>query len=93
MESGTTILDPETVFFSHDTKIGKDVEIGTNIVFGEKVSIKDNVTIKSFCSIENSIIHDGSSIGPFARLRNNVDIGKDSKIGNFVELKNSSLNF
>ena len=91
MESGTTILDPETVFFSHDTKIGKDVEIGANIVFGEKVSIKDNVTIKSFCSIENSIIHDGSSIGPFARLRNNVDIGKDSKIGNFVELKNSSL--
>ena len=91
MESGTTILDPETVFFSHDTKIGKDVEIGANIVFGEKVSIKDNVTIKSFCSIENSIIHDGSSIGPFARLRNNVDIGKDSKIGNFVELKNSRL--
>ena len=91
MESGTTILDPETVFFSHDTKIGKDVEIGANIVFGEKVSIKDNVTIKSFCSIENSIIHNDSSIGPFARLRNNVDVGRDSKIGNFVELKNSSL--
>ena len=91
MEAGTTILDPETVFFSHDTKIGKDVEIGSNIVFGENVLIKDNVVIKSFCSIENSIINDGASIGPFARLRNNVDIGKDSKIGNFVELKNSRL--
>jgi len=91
MEAGATILDPETVFFSHDTVIGKDVEIGSNIVFGENVLIKDNVEIKSFCSIENSIINDGSSIGPFARLRNNVDIGKDSKIGNFVELKNSKL--
>ena len=91
MEAGTTILDPETVFFSHDTEIGKDVELGSNIVFGENVLIKDNVVIKSFCSIENSIINDGASIGPFARLRNNVDIGKDSKIGNFVELKNSRL--
>ena len=91
MESGTTILDPETVFFSHDTKIGKDVEIEANIVFGENVTIKDNVVIKSFCSIENSIINNGSSIGPFARLRNNVNVGKDTKIGNFVEIKNSSL--
>ena len=92
MEAGTTILDPETVFFSHDTIIGKDVEIGSNIVFGENVLIKDNVVIKSFCSIENSTINDGASIGPFARLRNNVDIGQDSKIGNFVEVKNSKLN-
>ena len=84
MESGTTILDPETVFFSHDTKIGKDVEIEANVVFGENVTIKDNVVIKSFCSIENSIINNGSSIGPFARLRNNVNVGKDTKIGNFV---------
>tara|TARA_B100000424_G_scaffold238561_1_gene204707 strand:+ start:240 stop:1565 length:1326 start_codon:yes stop_codon:yes gene_type:complete len=91
MESGTTILDPETVFFSHDTKIGKDVEIEANVVFGENVTIKDNVVIKSFCSIENSIINNGSSIGPFARLRNNVNVGKDTRIGNFVELKNSSL--
>ena len=92
MEACTTILDPETVFFSHDTIIGKDVEIGSNIVFGENVLIKDNVVIKSFCSIENSTINDGASIGPFARLRNNVDIGQDSKIGNFVEVKNSKLN-
>mgnify|MGYP001215538584 FL=1 len=91
MEAGTTILDPETVFFSHDTKIGKDVEIGSNIVFGENVLIRDNVVIKSFCSIENSIINDGASIGPFARLRNNADIGQESKIGNFVEVKNSKL--
>ena len=55
------------------------------------MTIKDNVVIKSFCSIENSIINNGSSIGPFARLRNNVNVGEDTKIGNFVELKNSSL--
>ena len=75
MESGTTILDPETVFFSHDTKIGKDVEIEANVVFGENVTIKDNVVIKSFCSIENSIINNGSSIGPFAEIQDSANIG------------------
>ena len=91
MENGTTIMDPETVFFSWDTSIEKDVVIGANIVFGKNVSIESRVTINSFCSIENSIIKQGASIGPFSRLRNGAEIGQDSKIGNFVEIKNSSL--
>ena len=91
MENGTTILDPETVFFSYDTKIGKGVEIGSNIVIGENVIIEDNVKIESFCSIEQSVIRENSIIGPFARLRNNVEVGKDSRVGNFVELKNTKL--
>ena len=91
MENGTTIMDPETVFFSWDTSIDKDVVIGTNIVFGKKVLIESGVTINSFCSIESSIIKQGASIGPFSRLRNGAEIGQDSKIGNFVEIKNSSL--
>ena len=91
MENGTTIMDPETVFFSWDTSIEKDVVIGANIVFGKNVSIESHVTINSFCSIENSIIKEGASIGPFSRLRNGAEIGQDSKIGNFVEVKNSSL--
>ena len=91
MENGTTIMDPETVFFSWDTSIEKDVVIGANIVFGKNVSIESRVTINSFCSIENSIIKQGASIGPFSRLRNGAEIGQDSKIGNFVEIKNSTL--
>ena len=65
--------------------------IGANIVFGKNVSIESDVTVNSFCSIENSIIKQGASIGPFSRLRNGAEIGQDSKIGNFVEVKNSSL--
>jgi bifunctional UDP-N-acetylglucosamine pyrophosphorylase/glucosamine-1-phosphate N-acetyltransferase len=91
LDNGTTMLDPDTVFFSWDTSIGKDVAIGANVVFGKNVVIEDNVKIHSFCSIESSIIREGASIGPFGRLRNNAEIGQDSKIGNFVEVKNSSL--
>ena len=91
MENGTTIMDPETVFFSWDTSIEKDVVIGANIVFGKNVSIESDVTVNSFCSIENSIIKQGASIGPFSRLRNGAEIGPDSQMGNFVEVKNSSL--
>jgi bifunctional UDP-N-acetylglucosamine pyrophosphorylase/glucosamine-1-phosphate N-acetyltransferase len=91
LDNGTTMLDPDTVFFSWDTSVGKDVAIGANVVFGKNVVIEDNVKIHSFCSIESSIIREGASIGPFGRLRNNAEIGQDSKIGNFVEVKNSSL--
>ena len=91
MSNGTTMLDPETVFFSWDTSMGKDVTIGANIVFGTNVIIEDGVTVNSFCSIENSIIKEGASVGPFSRLRNGAEIGQNSKIGNFVEIKNSSL--
>ena len=63
------MIDPNSVFFSTDTKIGKDVIIHPNVYFGSNVKIGNNVEIKGFCHIENTIIQDKASIGPFARLR------------------------
>ncbi len=91
MAEGATLLDPDTVYFSHDTKIGKDVTIDQNVVFGRGVSIADNVTIRSFSHIEGATISSGATIGPFARLRPGAGIGSEARIGNFVEVKNSAI--
>ena len=91
MSQGVTILDPDTVFFHHDTKIEENVEIQNNVYFGKNVIIKNGVVIRSFSYIEDSTIHENATIGPFSRLRGNVTIGHESKIGNFVEIKNSKL--
>ena len=91
MSQGVTLLDPETIFFQSDTVIGDDVEIQNNVYFGKNVCLKSGVTIRSFSYIEDAIIHENATIGPFSRLRGNVDIGMDCKIGNFVEVKNSVL--
>ena len=91
MSQGVTILDPDTVFFHHDTKIEDNVEIQNNVYFGKNVTIKNGVLIRSFSYIEDSTIHENATIGPFSRLRGNVTVGPESKIGNFVEIKNSKL--
>lgn len=91
MESGVTLLDPNTVYFSYDTVIGQDTVIGPNVVFGPETIIKDHVEIRAFCHIEGATIERGAIIGPFARLRPGAEIGPDSKIGNFVEVKNAKL--
>ena len=91
LKKGVTMLDPDTVYFSHDTKIGKNVIIQPFVYFGLNVKISDNVVIKSFSHLENTSISSGASIGPHARIRDNTKIGKNAKIGNFVELKKSSL--
>ena len=91
MSQGVTILDPDSVFFHHDTKIEDNVEIQNNVYFGKNVTIKNGVVIRSFSYIEDSIIHENATIGPFSRLRGNVTVGPESKIGNFVEIKNSKL--
>tara|TARA_B100000700_G_scaffold330619_1_gene457816 strand:+ start:8266 stop:9594 length:1329 start_codon:yes stop_codon:yes gene_type:complete len=91
MSQGVTLLDPETVYFQTDTVIGDDVEIQNNVYFGKNVHLKNGVTIRSFSYIEDALIHENATIGPFSRLRGNVDIGVNSKIGNFVEIKNSKL--
>ena len=91
MSQGVTLLDPETIFFQSDTVIGDDVEIQNNVYFGKNVCLKTGVIIRSFSYIEDAIIHENATIGPFSRLRGNVDIGMDCKIGNFVEVKNSVL--
>ena len=82
---------PETVFFSKDTKIGKNVIIEPYVVIGKKVRIENNVKILAFSHLEGSTIGTSSIIGPFARLRPGTKIEKNSKVGNFVEVKKSTL--
>lgn len=91
MEAGVTLQAPETVFFSHDTQIGRDVTIEPNVVFGPGAIIEDGVTVKAFSHIEGAHVRKAASIGPFARLRPAADIGEGAKIGNFVEIKKSKL--
>ena len=91
VKQGVKMIAPETVFFSNDTKIGKNVIIEPYVVIGKKVKIMNNVKILSFCHLEGVKISDGSSIGPFARLRPGTTIEKNVKIGNFVEIKKSKL--
>ena len=91
LKKGVTLVDPSTVFFSKDTKIGKDVIIYPNVYFGPGVKIGDRVTIKSFCHIELTKIGNSSIIGPFARLRDDTSLDTNSKVGNFVEVKRSKI--
>ena len=91
MLSGVTLLAPETVFFSHDTEVGRDTVIEPNVVFGRGVVIGEAVTVHAFSHLEGARIADGAEIGPFARLRPGAVLGPKSKVGNFVEIKNSDL--
>lgn len=91
MENGVTLIDPTTTFFSYDTKIGKDVVIEPNVFFGKGVTIGNNVRIKAFSHIEGATITGNSDIGPFARLRPGAEIQEAARIGNFVEVKKSTI--
>jgi len=91
LEHGVTMIDPKTVYFSYDTKIGHDVIIEPSVYFGEGVEIESGCTIRSFSHITGTKIASASSIGPFARIRPGTVIGENVKIGNFVELKNSKI--
>ena len=85
------MVAPETIFFSYDTQIGKDVVIQPNVYFGLEVKIKDRVTLRSFSYLDNVIVANNSVIGPYARIRDGVEIKENSKIGNFVEIKKSKV--
>ena len=91
LKVGVKMIDPETIFFSKDTKIGKNVIIEPYVVIGQKVKIGYNVTIKSFSHLENCKIENKVDIGPYARIRPGVVLKSGSKIGNFVEIKKSTL--
>jgi bifunctional UDP-N-acetylglucosamine pyrophosphorylase/glucosamine-1-phosphate N-acetyltransferase len=91
MAEGVTLTDPETVFLSYDTQLGRDVTIGPNVVFGPGVAIDDGVEIRSHCHIEGAEIGAGAVVGPFARLRPGTRIAPRVHIGNFVEIKNALL--
>jgi len=91
LKSGVQMTGPETIFFSNDTKIGKNVIIEPYVVIGRKVKIGSNVIIKSFSHLESCRIENKVEIGPYARIRPNTILKEGSKIGNFVEVKKSTV--
>ena len=91
LKSGVKMMGPETIFFSNDTKIGRNVTIEPYVVIGSKVKIGNNVVIKSFSHLESCKIENKVEIGPYARIRPNTILKEGSKIGNFVEVKKSTI--
>ncbi|MFD1107160.1 bifunctional UDP-N-acetylglucosamine diphosphorylase/glucosamine-1-phosphate N-acetyltransferase GlmU [Sphingobium olei] len=91
MQDGVTLIAPDTVFFAHDTVLGRDVVVEPNVVFGPGVSVADDVTIHAFSHLEGATVESGAEIGPYARLRPGAEIGPRAKVGNFVEIKKARL--
>ena len=91
LEQGATLIDPESVWFSADTKLGRDCTIEPHVVFGPGVRIADGAVIRAFSHIEGASIATGCEVGPFARLRPGAVMEEGSKIGNFVEMKKARL--
>ena len=87
IKKGVKMTAPETVYFSNDTKIGKNVTIDPYVVIGKKVQINNNVTIHSFSHLENTKIENNVTVGPYARLRPGSVLKPGSRVGNFVEIK------
>jgi bifunctional UDP-N-acetylglucosamine pyrophosphorylase/glucosamine-1-phosphate N-acetyltransferase len=91
LDEGATLIDPESVWFAYDTKLGRDVTVEPHVVFGPGVEIADGATIKAFSHIEGAIVGARAQIGPFARIRPGTRLGERSKVGNFVELKKADV--
>ena len=91
MADGATLIDPATVWFAHDTQLGRDVTIGPSVFFGPGVTVADGAVIHAFCHLDGVAIGPGASAGPFARLRPGAVIGEGARVGNFVEVKNAVL--
>jgi len=91
LDEGATLIDPESVWFAFDTKLGRDVTVEPHVVFGPGVSVADGATIHAFSHIEGATIGAGARIGPFARIRPGTTLGDQTKVGNFVELKKARV--
>ena len=91
LKAGVKMTGPETIFFSNNTKIGKNVTIEPYVVIGPKVKIANNIIVKSFSHLESCTIENKVEIGPYARIRPNTILREGSKIGNFVEVKKSTI--
>lgn len=91
MEAGVTLLDPPSVFFSYDTVLHPGTIIEPHVFIGNNVTIQSNARIRSFSYLEGAVIGEGCVVGPFARLRAQTVLGKNARVGNFVEIKNSTL--
>ena len=91
LDNGVTLTAPDTVWFAHDTHIGRDAIIGPNVVFGPGVTVESGAEILAFCHLEGCHISRGARVGPFARLRPGTELAEDVRVGNFVEIKNAIL--
>ncbi|MBF0372983.1 MAG: bifunctional UDP-N-acetylglucosamine diphosphorylase/glucosamine-1-phosphate N-acetyltransferase GlmU, partial [Alphaproteobacteria bacterium] len=91
MDDGATLIAPETVWFSWDTKLGRDVTVHPNVVFGPGVTVADGVEINAFSHLTGASVAEGAIIGPYARLRPGAAIGPNAHIGNFVEIKKATV--
>jgi bifunctional UDP-N-acetylglucosamine pyrophosphorylase/glucosamine-1-phosphate N-acetyltransferase len=91
MRAGVTLVAPETVFFSYDTRIGQDVLVEPNVVFGPGVVVESGAVVHAFSHLEGAHVGPGATVGPFARLRPGANLGGKAKVGNFVEVKNAEI--
>ena len=91
LEEGATLIDPESVWFAYDTRLGRDVTVEPHVVFGPGVQVADGAVIKAFSHIDGATIGAKASIGPFARIRPGTRLGDTTKVGNFVELKKAEV--
>src|SRR6185295_15133551 len=91
LEEGATLIDPESVWFAFDTRLGRDVTVEPHVVFGPMVEVADGASIKAFSHIEGAVIGARASVGPFARIRPGTWLADNSRVGNFVELKNARV--
>lgn len=91
LEDGVSLIAPETIFFAHDTVIGRDAVVGPNVVFGPGVTVESGAEIRAFCHLEGCHVSQGAQVGPFARLRPGTELAENVRVGNFVEVKNAVL--
>jgi bifunctional UDP-N-acetylglucosamine pyrophosphorylase/glucosamine-1-phosphate N-acetyltransferase len=91
MDSGVTLVAPETVFLCSDTRLGRDVVVEPNVIFGPGVTVEEGAQIRSFSHLEGAVVGAGAIIGPFARLRPGAVLDQNVHVGNFVEVKASRL--
>jgi bifunctional UDP-N-acetylglucosamine pyrophosphorylase/glucosamine-1-phosphate N-acetyltransferase len=91
LDEGATLIDPESVWFAFDTRLGRDVTVEPHVVFGPGVEIADGAAIKAFSHIEGATIGRKATIGPFARIRPGSVLAEGTKVGNFVELKKATI--
>lgn len=91
MENGATLVAPDTVFFSYDTKLGADVLVEPHVVFGPGVTVADHVVIHAFSHLEGATLAEKATIGPYARLRPGANLAREAKVGNFVEIKKAEI--
>ncbi|SDZ04679.1 UDP-N-acetylglucosamine pyrophosphorylase /glucosamine-1-phosphate N-acetyltransferase [Jannaschia faecimaris] len=91
MENGATLTAPETVYFAHDTHIGRDVVIEPHVIFGPGVTVESGATLRAFSHLEGCHVSDGCIIGPYARLRPGAELDRNVRVGNFVEVKAATI--